>query len=187
MMPGGGLQRGFLGAGLSNILNGLATLVSRLLGAALIAAVLLNFVNVVARYGFDHALTGADEFQIYLMVGMAFLGGLVANIQRRHLRMDVLARRFSPGLTRTLVAAEALLTFAVCALLSWISWTYTIRIFKLGSHSPNAHIPMWIPHSTLAIAFTLMTLVELARPFVPRLVPILPAVPESPAPMDARP
>jgi hypothetical protein len=61
-------------------LSGIATLFSRLLGAALIVAVIVNVVNVVARYGFNHAITGADEFQIYLMISMAFLGGLSSPI-----------------------------------------------------------------------------------------------------------
>ena len=41
--------------------DGIATAFSRLLGAVLIFAVIANVVNVVARYGFDHAITGADE------------------------------------------------------------------------------------------------------------------------------
>jgi TRAP-type C4-dicarboxylate transport system permease small subunit len=145
--------------------NGLADWVARLLGVALIAAVILNVVNVVARYVFDHALTGADEFEIYLMIGMAFLGGLVAHIRRRHLRMDVMTRHFPPIMARLVRGAESLLTIAVCGLMTFVSWRYTLRIYAIGSHSPNAHIPMWIPHSTLAVAFTLITLVEVTRLF----------------------
>lgn len=144
-------------------LSGIATLFSRLLGAALIVAVIVNVVNVVGRYGFNHAITGADEFQIYLMISMAFLGGLVAHIRRRHLRMDVLTRHFSPGVRRVVNGAEALLAIAVCGLMTWVSWNYTIKMFRIGSHSENAHIPMWMPHSVLAVAFTLMTLVGLVR------------------------
>ncbi len=148
------------------LLDAVATGFSRLLGAALIVAVLVNVVNVVSRYGFNHAITGADELQIYLMIGLAFLGGLVAHIRRRHLRMDVLTRHFPPRAARLLAGVEALLAIAVCGLMTWVSWTYTIRIFKIGSHSENAHIPMWMPHSVLAISFTLMTLVGLIRLFM---------------------
>jgi C4-dicarboxylate transporter DctQ subunit len=150
----------------SGALGGIAALFSRLLGAALIIAVIVNVVNVVARYGFNHAITGADEFQIYLMISMAFLGGLVAHIRRRHLRMDVLVRHFPPRLARLVNGAEALIAIGACGLMTWISWNYTIRMFRIGSHSENAHIPMWIPHSVLAIAFTLMTVVGLVRLFV---------------------
>ncbi|MBV8652413.1 MAG: TRAP transporter small permease subunit, partial [Alphaproteobacteria bacterium] len=62
-------------------LGGIANFFSRVLGVALIAAVALNFANVVGRYGFNEPLTGVDELQVYLMIGMAFLGGLVAQIR----------------------------------------------------------------------------------------------------------
>ena len=147
-------------------MEGLATWVSRLLGLALIGAVILNFTNVIARYVFDHALTGADEFEIFLMVGMAFLGSLVAQIRRRHLRMDVLTRYLPPRAARAVRGVELALTIAVCGLMTYVSWTYTVRIFRIGIHSSNADIPMWIPHATLVVAFGLITLVEIARLFI---------------------
>lgn len=174
-----------LGTSPPGALNGIATLFSRLLGAALIVAVIVNVVNVIGRYGFNHAITGADEFQIYLMISMAFLGGLVAHIRCRHLRMDVLTRHFPPGLARLVNGAEALVGVAVCSLMTWISWNYTIKMFRIGSHSENAHIPMWIPHSVLAIAFTLMTLVGLVRLFVRAEIEAAPAPsPVAPSPVE---
>ena len=168
------------GFDLAKVTNGLADLVAKLLGAALMLAVVLNFTNVVARYGFNHSLTGIDEVEIYLMIGMAFIGGLVAHIRRRHLRMDVMTRYFPPLIAKLIGLVESLLTIAVCGLMTWVSWNYTIRIYQIGSHSPNAGIPMWIPHSPLAIAFTLICLVELARLLFgqPAEVPSVAARPE---------
>jgi TRAP-type mannitol/chloroaromatic compound transport system permease small subunit len=93
--------------------------------------------------------------EVYLMIGTAFFSGLVAHIQRRHLRMDVLRRRFPPAIARLVDGTKTLLAIAVCALTTWISWAYTIRIFRIGSHSENAHIPMWIPHRVLAVSLQL--------------------------------
>ena len=147
-------------------LDAAASAISVLLGVALIIAVAINIANVVGRYGFNRPIEGADEVEVYLMVGLAFLGGTVAHIRRRHLRMDVLARRFSPPLARVVNASEALVMVGVCGLMSWVSFNYTSRIWHLNSHSENAHIPMWIPHSMLTTAFTLMTLVGVIRLFV---------------------
>jgi TRAP-type C4-dicarboxylate transport system permease small subunit len=151
------------------ILNEVAGFFSRMLGLALMVAVVVNFANVIGRYGFNEPLTGADELQVYLMIGMAFLGGLVAQIRQRHLRMDVLVRAFPPSIARLVNGAEALLTIAVSGLMTWVSWNYTIRIFLLGSRSENAGIALWIPHSVLAIAFTLMMLAAVARVFAKRV------------------
>ena len=148
-------------------LGWLATGVGVLLGLILIVAVAINIVNVIGRYIFNSPVEGADEVEIYLMIAIAFFGALVAHINGRHLRMDVLARRFTPGRARAVKMLEALVAVVVCGVVSYASFNYTSRIWRLNSHSENAHIPMWIPHGILTVAFTLMTLVGVVRLFVP--------------------
>lgn len=155
-----------LAARINRGLGAVAAGISRLLGVALMIAVVINVINVISRYGFNQPIEGADEVEIYLMVGLAFLGALVAHITGRHLRMDVLARRFSPPVARLVNAAEALVAIAVCGMMTWVSFGYVSRIWRLGSHSDNAHMPMWIPHGILPLAFALMTLVGVVRLFV---------------------
>lgn len=147
-------------------LAGLAAAVSLLLGVTLMIAVVINVINMVARYGFNSPVEGADEVEIYLMIGLAFLGALVAHIRGRHLRMDVIARRFPRPVGRAVSSLEALTAVLVCGLLTWVSFNYVGRIWRLGSHSENAGIPMWIPHSLLTVAFALMTVVGAVRLFV---------------------
>ena len=72
------------------------------LALAFIAAVLLNFTNVVGRYLFGLSLLGADEVQVFIMVGMTFLGAAVVTRRNQHLRMDVLVR-FMPTWLRLLL------------------------------------------------------------------------------------
>lgn len=140
-----------------------AARVESVLGAALLAAVALNVVNVVSRYVYGDSITGADEIQIYLMVAMAFIGSAVAAVRHAHLRMDVLTRSLGPGLRILLGRFEALLTVGICGLVTYVATIYTWRIHELDSHSENAHIPMWLPHSLVAIGFALMTLIALIR------------------------
>ena len=59
-------------------IDALAVALEQLLGAALIVAVLYNFVNVVGRYVVGQTFISADEVQIYIMVYIAFLGAAVA-------------------------------------------------------------------------------------------------------------
>lgn len=67
------------------------------LGLLVVAAVCLNFANVVGRYVFGQALFGADEIQTYMMVWMAFLGAVIVGWRNAHLRMDVLVRGLPRG------------------------------------------------------------------------------------------
>ena len=133
------------------------------LALAFIAAVLVNFANVVGRYVFDYAFLGADEAQIYIMVWMAFLGAAVVSWRERHLRMDVLLRLFPAPIQTVLRAAELLLLAGLGGFVLYESASYAGRMFALGQTSNNAGIPMWLPHSAVAVGFALITLIALWR------------------------
>ncbi len=140
-----------------------ATRLEAALAAALLAAVALNAANVVARYVFGQSITGADELQIYLMLVLAFFGSVVATVRRQHLRMDVLVRYFPHALQRLLEALEGVAAAVLCAFVCWISTQYALRMQQIGSVSENAHIPMWIPHAVVALAFAVMTVIGVLR------------------------
>ena len=72
------------------------------LGITLIAAILLNFANVVGRYGFGYSILWADEVEMFILVLVTFLGAAIVGWQRQHLAMDVLRAR----LPRPLAAAR---------------------------------------------------------------------------------
>ena len=123
------------------------------LGVLLIAAVCLNFVNVIGRYAFGKALFGADEIQTYSMVWMAFAGAVVVTWRNAHLRMDVLVARAPPWLKAALRFGELILMAA------------------MDRTSDAAAIPMAIPHSAVAVGFGLIALIALWRmsqPAMPR-------------------
>lgn len=140
-----------------------AALLERTLAAALVAAVILNVVNVVSRYVFGDVISFADELQIYLMVALAFMGSVVASARRMHLRMDVLTRSFPQAMRRLFNGLEAIAAVGLCGLVTWVSSQYTVRMYEIGSHSENAHVPMWIPHGVVAVAFAFMTLIGVLR------------------------
>jgi TRAP-type C4-dicarboxylate transport system permease small subunit len=133
------------------------------LAVALVAAVMMNVTNVVARYVFGRSIDGVDEIQIYLMVALAFFGSVVASVHGQHLRMDVLVRTFPRQFQKALNGVEAVATAAICAFVCWISTNYALRMHEIGTVSENAHLPMWIPHSIVAVAFGMLTVLGLAR------------------------
>ncbi|MGB3072294.1 MAG: TRAP transporter small permease [Ottowia sp.] len=149
----------------ANVLERGASWLETVLACALLAAVAMNFVNVVARYVFGRSLEGADELQIYLMVALAFFGSVVAMARRQHLRMDVLTRYFPGAMRRLLDGLESVGAVVLCGFVCWISTGYAIRMHQIGSVSENAHIPLWIPHGVVGLAFACMTLVSLAQLF----------------------
>jgi C4-dicarboxylate transporter DctQ subunit len=145
------------------ILDRVANAILLALAAAFVAAVALNFANVIGRYVFGRSIPGADEVQIYVMVFMAFLGAAVVSWRQAHLRMDVLVRGL-PGRAQWLLkAAEALLLVVLTGFVCLQSARYTLTMFELGRRSDDAGIPMWIPHGAVALGFGLIAMIALRR------------------------
>jgi TRAP-type C4-dicarboxylate transport system permease small subunit len=140
-----------------------ARVIETALALALIGAVLLNFVNVVGRYGFGASFFAADELQTYSMVYMAFLGAAVATWRGLHLRMDVLLLRLPGRMQAVLGAIELVLVVVLGALVTVVAWQYVGQMYALGARSQTAQIPMWIPHAAIAMGFGLMVLVGLLK------------------------
>ena len=133
------------------------------LALAFIAAVCINFIDVVGRYGFGWTLIWGDEVQIYIMIWMAFLGAVVATWRHMHLRMDILFKYF-PRLVQLLVQLLELAAMTVlCGLLLYQSGHYAEQMFVLDRVSDVAQIPMWIPNSGVALGFGLIALIALLR------------------------
>ena len=144
-------------------IDALALALEKLLGFALIVAVVINFVNVVGRYIFGSTFISADEVQIYIMVYIAFLGAAVATWRRIHLRMDVLVQRLPGGVKALLAAAELVLILVLASLVLYVSSGYVTQMAGLDARSQNAGIPMWIPHSAIVLGFGLIAVLSVLQ------------------------
>jgi len=128
----------------------------RALALAFIAAVCLNFANVIGRYVIGRSIAGADEIQIYIMVAMAFLGAGLVAWRRNHLRMDVLVRFFPRAAQQALPALEIGLVVLLAGFALVQSARYAWQMAELGQTSDMAGLPMWIPHGMVAAGFALI-------------------------------
>ncbi|MDB5571000.1 MAG: tripartite ATP-independent periplasmic transporter DctQ [Hyphomicrobiales bacterium] len=135
------------------------------LALAFVAAILLNFTNVIARYVFARSILWADEAQVFVMIAITFFGFLIVTSRDGHLRMDVLARMAPPRVQGWLKALELVIFVAVCGLIFVQSQDYAGRMFDIGRMSDAGDVPMWIPHSFLAIGFGGAVLVMIWRGF----------------------
>ena len=133
------------------------------LALAFIVAVGLNFVNVVGRYLFGWTILSADELQIFIMVGMTFLGAAVVTWRNQHLRMDVLVQACPPPVRAVLRGLELALMAGLCGFVFALSANYALQMFRLGRRSDTADVPMWIPHGAVALGFGLMALIAAWR------------------------
>lgn len=137
--------------------------IEQVLALAFIAAVGLNFANVVDRYVLGSSILGADEVQIYIMVWMTFLGAVIVAWRDQHLRMDVIAKRLPARFRAWLRASETLLLALLAGVVLVQSSRYAWEMLALGETSSVAGIPMWFPHSAVAVGFGLITVIALWR------------------------
>ena len=141
----------------------LAWTIERVLAIGLIVAIAFNFINVVGRYVTGFTLTGIDEIEIYLLIWIAFLNAAVVSWRRDHLRMDLIVKALPPPLQRAIYVFEAIVLLLVTTFVSYYSFLYVQRIFRLGAVSDMAHVPTWIAHSAVFVGFGLMALIALYR------------------------
>ena len=141
------------------IFDRIARAIELMLALLFIVAVLLNFTNVVGRYLFGISLLGSDEVQVFIMVGMTFLGAVVVTQRNQHLRMDVLVGFMLAPVRTLLRIAEQLLLAVLAGFVLTQSYFYARQMLRIGRTSDMAGVPMWIPHGTVALGFALMLIV----------------------------
>jgi TRAP-type C4-dicarboxylate transport system permease small subunit len=140
-----------------------ARAIELVLAVAFILAVVLNFTNVVGRYLFGVSFLASDEVQVFVMVGMTFLGAAVVTRRHEHLRMDVLVQ-FMPGWVRlALRIAEQILLIVLAGFVLSQSYFYATQMWRIGRTSDMAGVPMWIPHGSVALGFALILLIAAWR------------------------
>jgi TRAP-type transport system small permease protein len=151
------------GAVIDKVFDRVARVIELALALAFIVAVLLNFTNVFGRYLLGISLLGSDEVQVFIMVGMTFLGAAVVTQRNHHLRMDVLVRFMPTSVQIALRIAEQFLLVALAGFVLSQSYFYASQMLRIGRTSDMAGVPMWIPHGTVALGFFLILIVAIWR------------------------
>jgi len=146
---------------MDNFFERLAFWIERTLAIAFMAAVALSFINVVGRYVLGQTFIWADEVQIYVMIWMAFLGAVVVSWRRMHLRMDLLVNMLPARLRQWVSLLELATMITLSAVVLFLSGEYAYSMFIFNRLSDVAQVPMWIPHSGVALGFGLILLIAL--------------------------
>src|SRR5882757_121166 len=89
----------------------------------LLAAVAINFTNVVARYMFLASIYWADEAMVFLVIWSIFLAAIAVTCDGSHLTMDLFSTRLPPRAQRALDAAIAAVCLVTFAFMTWRAWT----------------------------------------------------------------
>lgn len=145
-------------------INNLLFSAVRLLAGALFSlCIIINFANVIGRYGFHKPLYWAEEVTIFLIIWCVMLGAALVAAGGDHLKVEVLEISLKPKALRfhrLLVTAG---TLAVCALVALAAYRLVVKLFAMGQTSVVAQVPMGAAFGALFVGFLLITLVTLCR------------------------
>ena len=137
-----------------------------LVGACLIAAVLLNVGLVIGRFAFNYSANEMEELSVYAMIWMVFLGMLVTDRQGSHINIDLLYHFVSPEAKRLLQRVANLLQAVVCLALAWLTLKTVTFTYRIGEESLSTlRAPVWVLMAVMPPSFLVLGVRGLARAF----------------------
>lgn len=94
----------------------------------LAGTVVLTVAQVVYRYVLNDALSWSEELARWLFVWTIYLGTAVMAGQRRHMRIDFLVGRVSPGMQRRIDWFAQIVVAAACVAMVVHGWEFCSRV-----------------------------------------------------------
>ncbi|VAX14307.1 TRAP dicarboxylate transporter, DctQ subunit, unknown substrate 6 [hydrothermal vent metagenome] len=131
-----------------------------------LAMVLLTFLIVILRYGFDSGSIALQESVTWLHATVFMLGASYALKRDSHVRVDIFYQKFSPrGRALVDLLGSLLLLLPVCLFIFLASWDYVLEAWKIGeSSAETGGLPgLYLLKSLLLIMPSLLILQALAH------------------------
>lgn len=138
--------------------------IERALGALAMGLIFaVSFANVVVRYVTDVSFAFTEEYSVFLLVFMTFVGTALGFAKDGHIRILFFLERLSPPLRRwceILVLGACLVMFALIvyygALITWDEYLFEETSPGLGY--PNWIYTIWLPLLSIAVMLRILGL-----------------------------
>lgn len=135
---------------------------------ALVGLLLTTVYAVVTRYVFNSASVHALEISTYLLSIITWLSIAAILREDRHVRMDALRERLSPGFVRIAqwISTSAILAFA--SVLCWAGSVNVLTALERGYRTSSLlAFPLWIVYLLIPIGAGLLVLMALRMQLTP--------------------
>lgn len=123
--------------------------------AALFVVMVLTFVDVIGRYGFNNSIFGVSEMVELLMVALIFGGFAFVTASGGHVCVslaDDLLRARAPVV---MCAANVLVSLSVYLIFLWVFWGMAVNALTAGDETIVLGLPLWLFPGTAAVMSTL--------------------------------
>jgi C4-dicarboxylate transporter DctQ subunit len=139
------------------------------IGVIILAAIAINFANIVGRYVFLAPLPWAEEVLVFLVIWGVCLGASAVTYDNRHLDMNLLVGLFPPKTRSVLEIVKLLAMVGFCAFTAANASTIVGVMARNGQVSITAGVPMTIPYAAFVVGFALIVAAAIAGAFERRL------------------
>lgn len=105
---------------------------------------LITFANVLVRYFTDESFAFTEEFSVFLMVVLTFVGAAAAFAKNSHIRMTFVVDKLPPHIGHRIeigVMAAAAVLFGIIV---WYGIRLVLDDWKFDTTSPGIGIPQWL-------------------------------------------
>lgn len=129
--------------------------------AALAMAIIciISLANVIVRYATNASFAFTEEFSVFLLVVMTFLGASVAFARHEHIKITFFLHRMPPAMRRAAELAILAATTLLFALVIYYGATFALDQWEYGEVSAGLGYPSWIYSAWLPV----LSLVVLVR------------------------
>jgi len=105
---------------------------------------LITFANVLVRYFTDESFAFTEEFSVFLMVVLTFVGASAAFAKNTHIRMSFVVEKLKPGPARYVEIAMMVAAAVLFAIIVWYGIKLLADDWTFDTTSPGIGIPQWI-------------------------------------------
>ena len=119
--------------------------IERALGALAMALIcVISFANVVVRYATNVSFAFTEEFSVFLLVFMSFVGTALAFASGSHIRIGFFADRLARPLARLCEGLAMLASILMFLLVIYYGGLLTWDQYAFDETSPGLGYPAWI-------------------------------------------
>lgn len=135
---------------LKKILDSVFVWVLKLAMVLLVAMVVLVFLNVVLRYGFNSGIHWSEEIALVIVIWFTFIAMALGVKESLHINVDILPKKLPKAFFVILDCIRDLLVILIGAVMIYYGWKLTLNGAR--SSLPATNIPNSINYVVLPIA-----------------------------------
>lgn len=138
--------------------------IEQALGAAAMALIcIISLANVIVRYATDVSFAFTEEYSVFLLVFMTFVGTALGFATDSHIRIGFFVDRLPLPLQRLCEALVIVATLIMFGLIVYYGALLSLDEYRFGETSPGLGYPTWIYTMWLPILSVAIILRVLGR------------------------